>query len=86
MAIDEYFLYYPGWESQGSSERCQWICMRILLPRYMIDVKVFEPLGHVDSCVMIRYQVFMSDLVLPANLVNDELESPYTSRFLIPIS
>jgi len=47
--------------------------MRILLVRYMDDVEVSELLCHVDSCIIIRYQVFMSDLVLPANLINDEL-------------
>ena len=47
--------------------------MRILLARYMVDVEISEPLCHVDSCVMIGYQVFISDFVLPANLVNDEL-------------
>ena len=50
----------------------QCICMRILLARYMVDVKVSEPVGHVDSRVMIKYQVFMSDFVLPMNLINDE--------------
>ena len=28
----------------------------------------------------------MSDFVLPANLVNDELKVTYASRFLMPIS
>ena len=55
MMIDEYFLYYSGWKSQGSSERCQCICMHILLMRYMVNVKVFEPLGLVDNCVIIGY-------------------------------
>ena len=36
-------------------ERCQCICMRILLAWYMVDVKVSEPLGHRDSCVVIGY-------------------------------
>ena len=46
--------------------------MCILLVGYMVDVKVFEPHGHVNSCVVIGYQVSMSDFVLPVNLVNDE--------------
>ena len=50
IAIDEYFLYCFGWKSQGSSERRQCICIRILLARYMVDVEVYEPLGHVDCC------------------------------------
>ena len=47
--------------------------MNILLVRYFVDVEVFEPVCYVDSCVIIGYQFFMSDFVLPANLVNDEL-------------
>ena len=47
--------------------------MPILLVRYLVNVEVFESLCHVDSYVMIGYQVFMSDLVLPTNLINDEL-------------
>ena len=27
--------------------------MRILLARYMVDVEVYEPLCHANSCVMI---------------------------------
>jgi len=38
----------------------------------MVDVEACELLCHIDSCVVVRYQVFMSDFVLPANLVNDE--------------
>ena len=47
--------------------------MHILLVRYVIDVKVSEPLSYMDCCVVIGYQVFMSDFVLPMNLFNDEL-------------
>ena len=84
MAVDEYFLCCSSWKSQGRSERCQRICMHILLVRYMFDVEVSELLYHVDSCAMIGYEVFMSNCILPANLVNDK--SPYASRFLTPIS
>ena len=73
MAVDEYFLCHYGWKSQGGSKGRQFIYMRILLARYMVDVEVYESLYHVDSCVMIRYRVSMSDFILPANLVNDEL-------------
>ena len=73
MAVDEYFLCRSGWKSQGGSEGRQCIYMRILLARYMVDLEVSEPLCHMDSCVMIGYQVFISDFVLPANLVNDEI-------------
>ena len=52
MTIDKYFLHYSGWKSQGCSERCQCIYMCILLARYMVDVKVSEPLGHVDRCFL----------------------------------
>ena len=55
MDIDEYFIYYSSWKSQGNSERYQSICMHILLARYMVDVEVSEPLYHVDSCVIIGY-------------------------------
>jgi len=46
--------------------------MRILLSRYMVDVKVFELFNHVDSCIMVGYEVFMSDIVLSSDLANDE--------------
>jgi len=47
--------------------------MYILLVRYMVDVEAFELLCHVDCYIVIGHQVFMSDLVLPVNLVDDEL-------------
>ena len=47
--------------------------MRILLVRYRVDGKFSKPLGHVYSCVVIGYKIFMSDFILPTNLVNDEL-------------
>ena len=53
--MDEYFLYCSGWKSQGSSERCQCVCMHILLARYIVDVKVSKLLYHVDSCIVIGY-------------------------------
>ena len=53
--MHEYFLCRSGWKSQGGSEGRQYICMRILLVTYMIDVEVFEPLYHVDGCVVIVY-------------------------------
>jgi len=46
--------------------------MYILLARYMFDVEAFELLYYVDDCVVVGHQVFMSDFVLPANLVDDE--------------
>ena len=46
--------------------------MRILLARYMVNVKVFEPLCHVIGYVVIGNQVFMLDFVFPTNLGNDE--------------
>ena len=72
-AVDEYFLRRSGWKSQGGNEGCQCIYMRILLTRYMVDVKVFEPLCHMDSCIMIGYQVFMSDFIFSVSLVDGEL-------------
>jgi len=42
MAIDEYFLCRSSWKGQGSDEGRQCICMRILLARYMVNVKVSE--------------------------------------------
>jgi len=44
MPVDEYFLCRSSWKSKGINERCQYICMRILLARYIVDVEVFEPL------------------------------------------
>jgi len=46
----------------------------------------FELLSHVDGCVVIGHQVFMSDFVLSANLVEMSIESPRTLRCLTPIS
>jgi len=73
MAVDEYFLCHSSWKSQGSGEGRPRICMRILLVRYMVNVEVFESLYHVDGCDVIGHYVFMSDFVLPANLIDDEL-------------
>jgi len=51
---------------------CIYLC--ILLSRYMVDVEALEFLCQVDSCVVIGHQVFMSDLVLPTNVVDDEFQ------------
>jgi len=55
--------------------------MRILLARCIVNVEVSEPLRHVDDCVVIGHQVFMSEFVLPANLIDDEIR--ITVRFEI---
>ena len=47
--------------------------MCILLARYIVDVEAYEFLCHVDGCVVVGHQVFMSDFILSANLVDDEL-------------
>jgi len=47
--------------------------MCILLMQYMVNLEVFKLLRHDNGRVMIGHQVFMSDFILPANLVNDEL-------------
>ena len=46
--------------------------MCILLVRYMVNVEAFELLRHVNGCIVIGHQVFMSDFILLANLINDE--------------
>ena len=43
-----------------------------LLARYMVDVEAFELLCHVNGRVVIGHQVFMSDFILLANLVDNE--------------
>jgi len=48
--------------------------MFILLLRYMVDVEVLKLLHHVDDCVVIRHQVFMSDFILLANLVDEKFQ------------
>jgi len=48
------------------------LCMCILLSRYMVFAEALELLYHVDDCVVIKHQVFISDFVLPTNLVDDE--------------
>ena len=56
IAVDEYFLCRSDWKSEESSERCQCICMRILLAKYMVNVEVFELLKllrHEDGCIVI---------------------------------
>ena len=73
MAIDEYFLCCSDWKSQGGRKRCQCIYMCILLVRYMVDVEVSKLFRHVDCWIVIGHQVFMSDFVLFANLIDDEL-------------
>ena len=72
MVVDEYFLCRFGWKSQGSGKGYQCICMHILLARYIVNVEVSKSLRHVDGCVVIGHQVFMSDFVLPTNLIDDK--------------
>jgi len=40
---------------------------------YMVNAEAFELFCHVNGCIAIGHQVFMSDFILPANLVDDEL-------------
>jgi len=47
--------------------------MCILMTQYMVNVEVFKLFCHVNGRVVIEHQVFMSDFILPANLVDDEL-------------
>ena len=72
MAMYEYFIYRSDWKSQWSGEGRQCIYICILLARYMVDVESSKLLNHVDGYVVIGYQVFMSDCVLSAKLVDDE--------------
>jgi len=46
--------------------------MRILLMWYMVNIEVFELLCHVNGSVLTGHQVFISDFVLLANLINNE--------------
>ena len=39
---------------------------------YIVNIEVFKLLCHVNGRVLIGQKVFMSDFVLPANLVGDE--------------
>ena len=52
----------------------------------MVDVKSFELLCHVDSCIVVGHQAFMSDFVLPRIFLMMSFESLYASRCLTPIS
>jgi len=55
MTVDEYFLCRSGWKSHESDEERQCICMRILLARYMVNVKISEFLCYVDGCAVIGH-------------------------------
>ena len=54
--------------------------------RYMVDVEVFEPLCHVDSCAVISTKSSCLTSYSPRNWLAMSFESPYASRFLTPIS
>ena len=46
--------------------------MSILLTWYIVNLEVFKLVFHVNDRIVIGYQVFMSDFILPTNLVDDE--------------
>ena len=46
--------------------------MRVLLSGDVVDIEVFELLCHVDSRLVIRYQIFMANLIFPSNLPHDK--------------
>jgi len=39
----------------------------------MADVKAIKCVSQLDGCMMRRYQVFMSDLILSFDLIDDQL-------------
>ena len=40
----------------------------------MTDVEAFKCISQLNGCMMIRYEVFMADLIFTLNLVGDQLD------------
>jgi len=51
---------------------------------YMTDVEAFECISQLNGCMMIRYEVFMADLIFTLNLVDDQLRIVISFKILYP--
>jgi len=50
----------------------------------MTGVEAFECNSQLNSCMMIRYEVFMADLIFTLNLVDDQLRIAISFKILYP--
>ena len=50
----------------------------------MTDVEAFECISQLNGCMMIRYEVFMENLIFTFNLVDDQLGIAISFKILYP--
>ena len=50
----------------------------------MTDVEGFEYISQLNDCMMIRYKIFMADLIFTLNLVDDQLGITISFKILYP--
>jgi len=50
----------------------------------MTDVEAFECISQLNGCMMIRYEIFMADLIFTLNLVDDQLRIVISFKILYP--
>jgi len=50
----------------------------------MTDVEAFECISQLNGCMMIRYEVFMENLIFTFNLVDDQLRIAISFKILYP--
>jgi len=51
----------------------------------MTDVEAFKCISQLNGCMMIRYEVFMTDLIFTLDLVNDQLGITISFKVLYPL-
>jgi len=50
----------------------------------MTNVEAFECISQLNGCMMIRYEIFMADLIFTLNLVHDQLGIAISFNILYP--
>jgi len=50
----------------------------------MTDIEAFKYISQLNGCMMIRYEVFMVDLIFTLNLVDDQLGIAISFKILYP--
>ena len=56
----------------------------MLAAGYKTDAEAFECISELNGCMMIRYEVFIADLIFTLNLVDDQLRITISFKKLYP--
>ena len=54
----------------------------VLEARHMVDIEAIKCVSQLDGCMVIRYQVFMTNLVLFLDLINNQFEVTISFKVL----